>query len=487
MLRHLRHLASRIATGLFLSKPVRALVLLALVFQGTNFVFDWKTLTFRSQFTINEVVDAGDNRHYWGLAKNLLAGNGYTTPSDDTFMRKGFPTYLRSPGLPLFYMVPLFLFCHDSGYEIASSCKRELWWFLYVCNVLLLCLGAVYFYKLGRLLTGQPTFSFLGALAYIIWPSNLVFLSHYFVGTTADVLVTPPLIWIFYVVLTNSRRFGAVMAGLVLGYCMLTRVYLVLLPAFFLAIAFLSRQAALKQRLSVVALVSLIVLLPWPVRNYLVFHEFSLSSQGGRHLWLGNNASARGSYDGLMVNDFAHPERYPPLKDLNERYPGLIDMSQYDEAQASHILRGEAIDWMKKDASRLLWLLWRKLAITFYPTNFENGNKVNIITACIFLLFVPGFALHLYHSLAGLTPRATLLLATPIVCMCAVTLIYYAEYRARFVMEPFMILFAFYGVCHWMVGRPMISQKPAEALRSRDAERPAYFPRSGVGSNGGIL
>ena len=433
-----------------------ALVLATLFFQSTNFVVDWNRLAFRPEFTRNDVVDTGDNQHYWGLARNLLAGNGYTAPFDEQTVRKGFPTYFRTPGVPLLYTVPLFLFCQDSGYEVAQSCKQELWWFLYVLNGLLLCVGAVYLYKIGCLLTGHPLLPFLGAFVYVIWPSNLVFLSHYFVGTTADALVTPLLIWVFYVTLTEGRPFKAVLAGFVLGYCLLTRAHLVLLPVSFLALAFWFPQETLKRRLSVIALVSLIVLLPWPVRNYLVFQDFSLSSQGGSKLWDGNNAFARGSYDGIMVRDGrTYPERFPPYRDLDEKYPGLLDMSRYDETQAGRIFQQEAIEWLQNHKRILPWLLWRKLAVTFYPTNFENGNKINVITAGIFLLFVPGFVLCLYHSLTGFRPRETLLLATPIVCMCVVTLIYFAEYRFRFVMEPFMILFALYGVHHWTIGRPI--------------------------------
>ena len=444
-------------------KAITALVLVTLVFQASNFVFDWKGLAVRSQFTVSDVVDTGDNQHYLGLATSLLTGNGFTAPLDEITVRQGTPTYYRTPGLPLLYTVPLLLFCQESGYAISASCTSEVWWFLYILNVLFLCIGAVYLYQLGWLLTGHSIISLLGALTYIVWPSNLVFLSHYFAGTTADALVTPHLIWILYVALNDSRRLVAVMAGLVLGFCLLTRVYLVILPICFLAFAMWSRKQALKRRLAAIALVSFVVLLPWPVRNYLVFNELSLSSQGGSKLWDGNNALARGSYDGIMVRDGrTYPERFPPYRALNERYPGLLDMSRYDERQAGRIYRQDAIDWMKNNTAVLPWLLWRKLAVTFYPTNYENGNKINVITAGVFVLFVPGFVLGLYHSVTGIRPLETVLLATPILAMCAVTVLFFAEYRFRFVVEPFMILFALYGVHYWTIGRPTMSRTPLE-------------------------
>lgn len=426
-------------------------MLLTLLVQSSNFIFDWRILSFREHVTVNEVIEAGDNQHYWGLAQNLLSGKGYTAPFDEMMsVKKGLPTYLRSPGLPLIYTVPLSLFCRDSDYELTQPCKREVWLFLYVCNVLLLGLGTVYLHKLSRHLTGHHLLSVCCALVYIVWPSNLVFLSPY-AGTIADVLVTPLLIWILYVTITNKQSTVAVLAGFVLGFCMLTRVYLVLLPGFFLAAAVLSQGRELRRRLATVAVVSLIVLAPWPLRNYLVFHDFSLSSQGGRHLWLGNNSSARGSYDGVLWREGPmNAQQHPALKVVDDKYPGLIDMSRFDETQASRVLRDEALRWMKGNLPTMSWLLWRKFAVTMFPTNFENGNKVNVLTFAVFLLFVPGCLLFLYHHAKGLAPRESLLVLTPLVCGFAVTLIYYAEYRVRFVMEPFMILFVFYGIGHWL-------------------------------------
>ena len=185
-------------------------------------------------------------------------------------------------------------------------------------------------------------------------------------------------------------------------------------------------------------------------------------------MWLGNNAYARGSYDGVMIKQsITNPQRFPLLKDLDERFPGLIDMTEYSEMQVNRILTHEALNWMKANFDALPWLLMRKLAITFYPTNYENNNRVNFITATVFLLFMPGLALYVWRCIAGSAPREFLLLLMPILCLSLVTVIFYAEYRVRFMMEPFMIIFAIYGVCDlWK--NPRFLPKCAGARRSQD-------------------
>ena len=460
-------------TGTFsakiLTNPKVALVILTVCLQATNFIFDWKTVSFYPQITINYAVNVGDNTEYFGIAGNLLSGKGYTAPSFLPFgTRKDAPTYLRTPGLPFLYMVPLYLFGSETGYLVTEDNREHVWVFLYVLYVSLLCVGAVYFYKLCCLLISSSLLSFLGALVYIIWPSNLVFLSPSLGLFTPEVPVTPLLVWICYMLLESKTFYVTLLVGVVLGYCILTRVHLILLPFSFLGVSGLFQNPMLKKQIWVVAFVSLAVLSPWPIHNYLAFHDFSLSSQGGRHLWLGNNAYARGSYDGVMHAEAStSPERFPLLKDLDERFPGLIDMTEYSETQVNRILRHEALNWMKANVDALPWLLMRKLAITFYPTNYENNNRVNIFTATVFLLFMPGLALYVWRCIAGSAPREFLLLLMPILCMSLVTVIFYAEYRVRFMMEPFMIMFAIYGVCELLKNHRFLS-KCTGARRSQD-------------------
>ena len=50
-----------------------------------------------------------------------------------------------------------------------------------------------------------------------------------------------------------------------------------------------------------------LVLTPWLIRNYLVFGEFALTSNGGINLMIGNNAASTGAYkyafDPLLFHD----------------------------------------------------------------------------------------------------------------------------------------------------------------------------------------
>jgi len=390
-------------------------------------------------------VDVGDNAEYAAVAANLLSGKGYTAPLDAWSMREGVRTYFRSPGIPFIYTVPLFLFCRDDGYRITESNKTAVWLTLYLFQLLLVCLGTVYFYKLCQLFVKSPIAALIGTIVYIIWPSNLVYLSPAAVFVPESV-VNPLLVWIFYVLISQKQSVSPIIAGIVLGCCLLTRAYLVFVPFFFFLYAFFLREHMPPRRLWIAGLVALIVLLPWPLRNYLVFGEFSLGSQGGWNLLIGNNAAARGSWDAMMWSgEHWNTQNYPVLRDLSERHPGLLDGNgHYSEREANKILQQEAIDWASANASALPWLLGRKLAIVFYPANFE-GRGISWVTALGFLAFVPGLLLYVGRCWKRLESAEFLIFTIPILCICIVTLIFFAEYRQRFIMEPFMLLFALYA------------------------------------------
>lgn len=433
---------------------ILALCLLTVALQATNFVFDWKQLALRPSFTVNYDVVVGDNGHYFGIARSLLLGQGYTDSSPEIMtVRPGEPTYVRTPGMPLLYTLPLFLFCGDTGYEVTEANVSLVWLFLYLVDLSLLCLGAVYFCKLCQLVLADVRLGLLGGFLYVIWPAHLVFLSPSLTKFTPETIVAPLVVLLFYLLL--SRRpvvSSGLVGGLVLGFCLLTRVYLVLLPVFLLAASAFVGDRAVRQKIWLVLLVSTVVFLPWPVRNYLVFHDFAPSSQGGILLWFGNNAEARGSIDGRMYDEgLSNPEKFPLLADLERKYPGLVQEHRYSETEAKAILQKEALGWMKANPATVLWLWVRKLAITFYPANF-GSSSINVLTALVFLLFVPGLLLYLFQWSRGAAPGDIAVLTLPILVGCLVNILFFAEYRTRMAMEPFMMLFALYGIRHGLGG-----------------------------------
>ncbi len=94
---------------------------------------------------------------------------------------------------------------------------------------------------------------------------------------------------------------GVFLAAAATGISALVRPAALLLPALFLAFLLFPaiKNPDVKRIVSVTALMAIAVLLtvgPWCARNYVEFGHFSLSSNGGQNLWMGNNEHATGSY-----------------------------------------------------------------------------------------------------------------------------------------------------------------------------------------------
>src|SRR5262249_58527367 len=97
----------------------------------------------------------------------------------------------------------------------------------------------------------------------------------------------------------------AVGGGLLLGACALARGNLVLvapLGAAWLALAMPGGVPARLGRAGLVVVGAAAILVPWMWRNHARLGAFTLASQR-EPLFLGNNAWARGSYDGEVLAD----------------------------------------------------------------------------------------------------------------------------------------------------------------------------------------
>ena len=102
-----------------------------------------------------------------------------------------------------------------------------------------------------------------------------------------------------------GRTWWPVVLGVLLGILTLIKPTILV---FVLVLPFLLRQLEIPlKKLYAIAITTILVLSPWLVRNYLVFGEIALSSNGGVNLMIGNNATSTGAYkytfDPLLFHD----------------------------------------------------------------------------------------------------------------------------------------------------------------------------------------
>jgi 4-amino-4-deoxy-L-arabinose transferase-like glycosyltransferase len=185
------------------------------------------------------------------------------------------------------------------------------------------------------------------------------------------------------------------------------------------------------------SLIFIACVVPWTVRNYVVFHGFiPFRSNFGLEWWLDNHTQ--------FPDRSVHPIDYQPELDKYVRMTEMPYMEEkkrealafvraYPADEAQFVLHRFVRTWLEISESPAD--LWR--TIPFYL-------KVVIIGNCTFsLLALLGalFALHWQNPAA--TPLATVLLVYPIVFY-----ITHTGLRYRFPIDPLMVVFAVYAVAH---------------------------------------
>ncbi len=262
-------------------------------------------------------VPVSDTRFYYFSATSIAEGNGYQILGHPTaFFPVGWPAFLGG----------LFYFTGPSMLAIE------------VLNLFLWALIAVLAYVLGRRLCDRATGVVSGILVAVS-PTLAVFVMRAY----SEALFIPLLLGVCLLLTrrreTPSLRIAA-LAGVLLGAAILVRstaeALILILPLWLLwrRPRRESWQAAL-----VLGVSSCLVLAPWLVRNMLVMHTTSLSTNGGVTLWLGANPRADGGWVSYGKNNWAISSSAAEVKQNDEltkeafrwvvhnpeRYFGLMD------------------------------------------------------------------------------------------------------------------------------------------------------------------
>jgi hypothetical protein len=176
----------------------------------------------------------------------------------------------------------------------------------------------------------------------------------------------------------------------------------------------------------------------WVARNKVAIGVTVLSTQT-EHLYFGNNAWARGSSNGSV---FKQGWNDPQCVVVEARHPRVRAMS---EVELSRVWVEEGLRCYRENLPRRLpWLLWRKTAIFWGP--FQDWSVGAYSRHYPLLAVVPlmPFGFLAARRRGMLYPLA--LLAAPVAAVFLVVLIAYAHDRFRFVVEPFMLVIASYGL-----------------------------------------
>jgi 4-amino-4-deoxy-L-arabinose transferase-like glycosyltransferase len=261
---------------------------------------------------------SSDSFFYYLGAKSIAAGQGYQI--------LGHPTAFFPVGWPAF-LAGIFVVTGPSFLAVK------------VANLILWVVTTVLVYILGKKLGGRRVGLVAGALVAVA-PTMVVYVTR---GASENLFI-PLFLGVCLLLLVAEGKAPSIpqaaAAGALLGLAILVRSTALLLPLVLPLWLLLRRRGRSWRAATAMAAVSVIVLVPWLVRNELVMHTFSLSTNGGYTIWVGANPQATG---GFGVGD--------------HRWP--ISSVASETRQNSWLLR-ESVSWVEGHPLSWLRLMPRK-------------------------------------------------------------------------------------------------------------------------------
>lgn len=312
-------------------------------------------------------------------------------------------------------------------------------------QVLLSAAGCFLIYLLSKKIFGQA--SAIIALILMAFHPGLIIYTVKLHSLSLDILLFALFIY-FYLSLLEGQNIlrNGFFAGVFAGLAVLTRAVVGLfMPFAFLIMALKMKVSSRKIMVSaaVIATGLLITLSPLMIRNCLMFHKpVIFPNDSGFIFWIGNNSHSTGTentLDGKSMVDVRPKEFVENMMLMDE-----FQQKEFFYKEASNFIKTNPVGFVKLFFKKMYYFWW------FTPTQGLNypGSWFIIyrLYYCIILPFVIlGFLSGARHASENVR-RSVYVIALFCVVVSIAQAIYYVEGRHRWLIEPFLLIFASGGI-----------------------------------------
>ncbi len=356
-----------------------------------------------------------DQIDYEILAHHMTSGLGYA-------IVPGQPTATRTPGTSLTLAPVYALFGRSFALGRIWFCTLSA-----LTCVLAVWLGAVCFSRVVGLLAGA---------GLALYPAHAYSAMHFVSETPFGFWLLLALIATAYAYKRQRGGWGVdVLAGVFWAVAVYTRPQLLLAVPFagaLAAIALALRDRQHLKRFTVQAVVLMLVLSPWVMRNAVVMGKPTLSTITGYGLW--------GSHNELTFNDPAQRGGWVKASELIDAEHPLTGNEIQRNAQATRYGKQAILTHI----DRMPALIAAKLLRLVTPIKDTDNRTVRFAFAGGWIVVAPLMLVGLVVTFKR-APATAWLLLLPILATIASTAIYYGSDRFRDSVAPAFIIFAAAG------------------------------------------
>lgn len=358
-----------------------------------------------------------DEKKNLTLASNLIAGKGYA-------LEDGRPTAVIPAGYPLWLAVLRMLHITDP-------------WHVRMAQILISVLTLLCLYHFSLMLFGNPA-ALITAAVGAFYP-YFIFLPGTILATSLFSLLLVLGTWLYVWAITSNNNKMMFINGIIWGAAVLTVTTAVVLAGATLMWHLRHARASWQKAIRQIAFFSagaLLVLLPWMVRNHHVLGRFTLATNGGYNLWLGNNPAS----------NLAEPCSVPTPLEMDERIIQSGSELYADSlftATASGFIQAEPWAFIKRSVWKALYF-WR---LTPSPVTASYIRSSGLVQAASILTFAPILLLACwgYKKAPPHIKSRLILFLYFITAYTAVHAVMIVKVRFRLPMDHFIILLATYG------------------------------------------
>ena len=313
-----------------------------------------------------------DQVSYDALARSLLAGRGYS------FTEKWYPfTPANTPTAHWSFIYPLYLagiYAFTGYHPLAARLVQGTVGGALICFLV---------YLIGRRAVNENTGLVGAALAAIYG-----YFIYYDVALMTETFFIVFVLFSLYLSLElkeKPTRTRWIWLGLALGMAGLLKQTVLLFVPFLLLWLFweLKKEGIRWWYFTVPVVVIILLIAPWTIRNYLVYHQFlPLNSNAGYALFASNHPD--------LGTDWRNDEVVVPVPE---------ELAGQNEAELNRALTRKGIEFILADPDRYLWLTLDKTLeyFKFWPSS-DSGPISNLNRVLSFGLYLPFMLLGLCLS-----------------------------------------------------------------------------------------
>lgn len=370
---------------------------------------------------------------------NIAAAIAETDTFSSPFGTDTGPTAWLMPGYP--YLLAL-IFQLSGTYSISSA----------FIALLLDCVASVLtiipiFWITNRLFDRKA--ALIAAALFCFYPPSILHATGRIWDTTLFTMMSLFLMNFLMMVGKKWTISKALLAGVLFGIIALVKVIILALYPFIIIQIFLQKSTMLKVRLQQIGfmiLMTLLILSPWILRNYLVFGQPLLRSNFGLELKIGNNSGCE-AY--MQIHGRGKIEMHHPIIKTDElekyRKMGELAYTATCKKEAVAFIGTHPYEFMQLTIQRILYFWIRDLDLTKgVEGHFGIRSKKSAFTTFIYIFPLPFMLMGIVIAFREKRPAGVLV--SYLILFPIVYYITHVRQRYRFPVEPAILIFAAGGV-----------------------------------------